>query len=60
MAKAQIQIRIVLKMLDEAYDHRSWHGPNLRGSLRGVTAKQADWHPGKKRHSIRDLALHAA
>ena len=25
--------------VDEAYDRRSWHGPNLRGSLRGLSAR---------------------
>jgi uncharacterized damage-inducible protein DinB len=60
MAKTRTHIRIVLRMLDQAYNQRSWHGPNLRGSLRGISAKQADWSPGKNRHSIRDLALHAA
>jgi uncharacterized damage-inducible protein DinB len=60
MAKTRNQIRLLLKMLDEAYDHRSWHGPNLRGSLRGISAAEARWRPGKNRHSIWDLALHAA
>ena len=60
MATVRTQIRIVLRLLDEAYDRRSWHGPNLRGSLRGITAKQAGWRPAKNRHSIRELALHAA
>jgi len=60
MGKSRAQVRVVLRLLDEAYDHRSWHGPNLRGSLRGVSAKQAAERPAKGRHSIRDLALHAA
>lgn len=28
--------------------------------LKGVTAKQAAWRPGKNRHNIWELALHAA
>jgi hypothetical protein len=46
--------------LDEAYDKRSWHGPNLRASLRGVIAKQAAWRPAEGAHNIWELALHAA
>ena len=51
---------LVLALLDEAYEKRTWHGPNLRQSLRGVTAKQAAWRPGPGRHNIWEVALHAA
>jgi hypothetical protein len=51
---------LVLALLDEAYEKRTWHGPNLRQSLRGVTAKQAAWRPGQGRHNIWEVALHAA
>ena len=37
---------MLLAAIDEAYDARSWHGTNLRGSLRGVTPEQAAWRPG--------------
>jgi hypothetical protein len=50
----------LLTILDEAYDKRSWHGPNLRGALRGVTAKQAAWRPAEGAHNIWEYALHAA
>jgi hypothetical protein len=30
-------LRQLLFLIDTAYDHVSWHGPNLRGSLRGMT-----------------------
>ena len=53
-------IEILLRMLDEAYDHRAWHGTNLRGALRGQTARQAAWRPAPKRHNIWELALHTA
>lgn len=46
--------------LDEAYDVRSWHGPNLRGSLRGVRAGAASWRPAPGRHNIWELVVHAA
>ena len=60
---------LLLASLDEAFDRRSWHGTNLRGSLRGVTLAQAAWRPavaqasaGKARggHNIWELMVHAA
>ena len=51
---------MLLDLLDEAFDKTSWHGPNLRGSLRGVTAVVAAWRPGEDRHNIWELTLHAA
>jgi hypothetical protein len=53
-------IQILLALIDEAFDRQAWHGPTLRGSLRGVTASQARWRPGPGRHSIRELTVHAA
>ena len=50
----------LLFLLDTAYDHVSWHGPNLRGSLRGVTPRQAAWRPHPDRHNVWELAVHAA
>jgi hypothetical protein len=47
-------------MLDEAYDKQSWHGPNLKGSLRGIDHRAAAWRPAKKRHNIWEIAIHAA
>lgn len=50
----------LLDMLDRAYDVRSWHGTNLRGSIRGLTAGEAAWRPAPDRHNIHELVLHAA
>jgi hypothetical protein len=50
----------LLFLLDTAYDHTSWHGPNLRGSIRGVTPAQAAWRPAPGRHNIWELVVHAA
>ena len=50
----------LLALVDEAYDHRAWHGPTLRGSLRGVGARAAAWRPGPGRHNVWEVALHAA
>ncbi len=54
------QIRALLAQIDEAYDHQSWHGTNLKGSLRGVTPRQAVWRSGPRRHNIWKIATHAA
>ena len=58
--KLASEIRLLLDLLDEAFDKKSWHGPNLRGSIRGVTAAQAAWRPAPGRHNIWELTLHAA
>ena len=46
--------------LDEAFAGPSWHGHALYTALRGVTPKQAAWRPGRGRHSIWELVVHAA
>jgi hypothetical protein len=51
---------LLLEILDQAYDRRAWHGPNLRQSLRGVSAKAAAWRPAPGRHNIWEIAVHAA
>jgi uncharacterized damage-inducible protein DinB len=53
-------VDLILTQLDEAYDRRSWHGANLRGSIRGVTAATAVWRPARGRHNIHELVVHAA
>ena len=50
----------LLAILDQAYDHTSWHGTNLRGSVRRVAAKQAVWRPSPRRHNIWEEVVHAA
>lgn len=51
---------LLLAALDEAFDRRSWHGANLRGSIRGLTAAQAARRPGARRHNIWEIVVHAA
>src|SRR5258706_5578772 len=51
---------MLLDGLDEAFQKKSWHGPNLRGAIRGVMAVQAAWRPAGDRHNIWELTLHAA
>ena len=54
------RISLLLDALDQAYDRPSWHGTNLRGSLRGLTPGQAAWRAAPERPSIQELVLHAA
>lgn len=56
----QADVGQILFLLDTAYDRTSWHGPNLRGSLRGVSPSLAAWRPSPGRHNIWELAVHAA
>jgi len=51
---------LLLRILDDAYERKAWHGTNLRGSLRGVTAETALWRPAPDRHNIWELAVHCA
>ena len=53
-------IALLLRVTDQAYDQKSWHGTTLRGSLRGLPAEEALWRPGPGRHNIWELTLHAA
>jgi hypothetical protein len=52
--------KLVLALLDEAYEKKTWHGPNLKQSIKGVTAEQAAWRHSPGRHNIWELTLHAA
>jgi uncharacterized damage-inducible protein DinB len=58
--KTDPPVATLLHVLDEAYDKNAWHGQNLKGALRGVTARQAAWRPAAGRHNIRELVVHAA
>ena len=40
------RVALLVKAIDQGYDHSSWHGPILKGSLRGVTAAQAAFRSG--------------
>jgi uncharacterized damage-inducible protein DinB len=50
----------LLSMLDELFWGPAWHGPSLRGAIRGVTPEQAVRRPGRGRHNIAELTVHAA
>lgn len=54
------EVEQLLAILDQAYNRPSWHGTNLRGSIRRVSAEQAVWRPGPQRHNIWETVVHAA
>jgi hypothetical protein len=49
-----------MDLLNEPFHAKAWHGPTLRGALRGVTAEQAVWRPAPGRHNIQEIVAHAA
>lgn len=58
--KLSPEIALLLQMIDEGYEKKTWHGPNLRGSIRGLHAHEAAWRPGRGRHNIWEIIVHAA
>ncbi len=60
MKKGLNELELLLEIIDQAYERQAWHGPNLKGSLRGLTAKQASWRPARGRHNIWELVIHTA
>ena len=57
---ADREIGLLLHLLDEAFDRKAWHGPNLFGSVRRLSPEEAARRPARGRHSIQELALHCA
>lgn len=53
-------ILVILRMLDEAFERKSWHGSSLRGTIRGLTIDTVTWRPHPDRHNIQEQVLHAA
>jgi DinB superfamily len=54
------RIRLLLDVFDQAYTAPAWHGTPLKGTIRGITARDALWRPRPGRHNIWELVLHAA
>ncbi len=54
------EIDLLLSLLDQAFERRAWHGPNLLGTLRGMTPEVAAYRASAKRHNVWELAVHAA
>jgi len=60
MIRQSPEMRLLTDLLAESFQSKAWHGSNLRGSLRGLTARQASRRPGSRRHSIWEIAVHCA
>src|SRR5512139_1432334 len=60
MKSMRAEIEQLLAIVDQAYERKSWHGTNLRGSIRGLSPTQASWRPAPGRHNIHELVVHAA
>jgi hypothetical protein len=58
--EASDQRALLLQLIDECYDKTAWHGPNLKSSVRRVTAQEAVWRPRPARRNIAEIAVHCA
>ncbi|HSW49061.1 MAG TPA: DinB family protein [Bryobacteraceae bacterium] len=54
------EISLLLNLIDQAFDKKAWHGTNLKGSLRRMTASEAAWRPAAGRHNAWEIAVHCA
>jgi hypothetical protein len=54
------EIAILLALIDQAFDHKSWHGTNLKGSIKRLGVNDAAWRPAADRHNIWETVVHAA
>jgi uncharacterized damage-inducible protein DinB len=54
------QIAMLEDLLVQAFKRQTWHGPNLKGSLRGISAARAAVKPEGASHTIWEIAVHCA
>jgi hypothetical protein len=54
------QLNDLLFLIEQSCSKKAWHGTNLRGSIRGVSAHEASWRPGVGRHNIWEIVVHCA
>ncbi|MGH9936678.1 MAG: DinB family protein [Blastocatellia bacterium] len=54
------EIQTIIDELKNIHDGDAWHGPSLKETLSGVTARQAAARPLANAHSIWELTLHIA
>jgi hypothetical protein len=54
------ELELLLRLIDESYEKKAWHGPNLKGSFRGLSPAEAAWRPQPSRHSIVENVIHCA
>lgn len=60
MARRNSELDLLIEILERGYQRQSWHGTNLRGSIRGLKPDQAVWRPAANRHNVYELVLHTA
>jgi uncharacterized damage-inducible protein DinB len=54
------EVSQLLDVIDRSYDQASWHGVNLRGSIRRVSLTDAVRRPKRGAHNIWEITVHAA
>lgn len=54
------RLAMLLALLDEAFERKSWHGTNLKGSIRGMSAADAARRAAASRHRVADIVVHCA
>ncbi|HEY0591063.1 MAG TPA: DinB family protein [Thermoanaerobaculia bacterium] len=57
---AASRVDLLIRIVDEAFRRKAWHGTTLRGSLTSVDAGRAVARPAAQRHNVAELALHTA
>ena len=60
MPRPDAAVRLLLALLDEGFDKKAWHGPNLRGGVRRVDSVTAAWRPSPERKNIWEHVIHTA
>lgn len=60
MVQTMTPLALLLCGLDQAFDKKSWHGTNLRGSIRGLDLATVCFRPGPERKNIWEQVVHAA
>ncbi|RIK70748.1 MAG: hypothetical protein DCC66_03660 [Planctomycetota bacterium] len=58
--ESRAPVPLLLELVAEVFNGKSWHGPSLRSTVRRVSAAQAGWRPGRGRKCIAEIVLHAA
>jgi uncharacterized damage-inducible protein DinB len=58
--KPASEVAMLLDLLDQAFEKKSWHGANLKGSIRGLTLDELLWRPAPGRRNIWEHVVHAA
>lgn len=60
MSGPRAELDTLLAAIDEGFERKAWHGPNLRGAIRGLDPALACRRAAPGRHSIWELVVHAA